>query len=368
MATMELDQHILRIRSAIQSGSFANEAAVSQGVVLPLLHALGWPVFDPRVVAPEYSVEGRRVDYALCDPPGKPVVFVEVKQAGHADGADRQLFEYAFHEGVPMAVLTDGQEWDFYLPAEQGRYDERRVYKLDMVERDVEECAYRLRRYLAYETIRSREAIANARKDYNDVHRRRQVEAALPEAWRKLVEGPDELLIDLLADQVESLCGYKPDPDIVARFLAERIALRPALGLEAPSPRTSQYAPKSPSQRTLRVSPTEAYYELHGRVVQVRSARDALARVFAELAERDPTFLERFAALPKHGRKRRYLARRAEELYPGRPDLARDHSLEVRPGWWIATNLSVARIEKILQMACEVAGLRYGRDLRVKLG
>ena len=32
------------------------------------------------------------------------------------DGADRQLFEYAFHEGVPMAVLTDGQELEFLSP------------------------------------------------------------------------------------------------------------------------------------------------------------------------------------------------------------------------------------------------------------
>ena len=31
------------------------------------------------VVAPEYSLEGRRVDFALCHPAGKPLVFVEVK-------------------------------------------------------------------------------------------------------------------------------------------------------------------------------------------------------------------------------------------------------------------------------------------------
>lgn len=90
--------------------------------------------------------------------------------------------------------------------------------------------------------------------------------------------------------------------------------------------------------------------------------------MFTDLAERDPTFFERFAALPRHGRKRRYLARRPENLYPDRPDLARDHSIEVRPGWWMGTNVSVSRIEKIIRMACNVAGLKYGRDLRVNLG
>jgi len=66
---------------------------------------------------------------------------VEVKKIGFTAGADRQLFEYVFHLGVPMAILTDGQEWSFYLPGEQGRYDERRVYKIDLLELDISELA-----------------------------------------------------------------------------------------------------------------------------------------------------------------------------------------------------------------------------------
>ena len=50
------------------------------------------------------------------------------------------MFQYAFHEGVQFVILTDGQEWDFFLPAEQGDYAERRVYKLNIIERDLEEC------------------------------------------------------------------------------------------------------------------------------------------------------------------------------------------------------------------------------------
>ncbi|EQD78280.1 Type I restriction enzyme R protein N terminal domain protein, partial [mine drainage metagenome] len=115
------------------------EASVQQGIVLRLLHALSWPSYDTQIVCPEYSLEGRRVDYALCHPPGKPIAFVEVKQIGQSEGAERQLFEYAFHVGVPLAILTDGQEWNFFLPGEQGDYGERRVYKLDIVERDISE-------------------------------------------------------------------------------------------------------------------------------------------------------------------------------------------------------------------------------------
>jgi predicted type IV restriction endonuclease len=124
---------IEEIREAIRVGRFTNEAAVSQGVVLRILHALSWPTYDTQIVSPEYSVEGRRVDFALCHPAGKPAVFIEVKGVGQSDATgERQLFEYAFHKGVPMAILTDGQEWQFFLPAEQGDYGERRVYKLDI--------------------------------------------------------------------------------------------------------------------------------------------------------------------------------------------------------------------------------------------
>ena len=76
----------------------------------------------------------------------KPIAFIEVKQVGQSEGAERQLFEYAFHTGVPLAILTDGREWNFFLPAEQGDYGERRVYKLDIVERDISECISRLNR------------------------------------------------------------------------------------------------------------------------------------------------------------------------------------------------------------------------------
>jgi len=191
-----LKEHIENIRAGIRAGRFMNEASVSQGIVLRILNELSWPTYDTEVVSPEYSVEGRRVDYALCHPPGKPVVFIEVKQVGQSDGAERQLFEYAFHKGVPIAILTDGQEWHFFLPGGQGDYGERRVYKLDIVEREVDESASRLTRYLQYEAICSGAAVEAARSDYQNVARERQIKATLPEAWSKLVEEEDELLLE----------------------------------------------------------------------------------------------------------------------------------------------------------------------------
>ena len=52
---------------------------------------------------------------------------------------------------------------------------------------------------------------------------------------------------------------------------------------------------------------------------------------------------------------------------PDSPHLA-DNAYEVRPGWWIDTHASRAGIETRIKMACEVAGVKYGKDLVVDLG
>ncbi len=48
-----LEQEIEVIRKGIKEGRFVNEAAVSQGIVLRLLHGLGWPLYDTQIIWPE---------------------------------------------------------------------------------------------------------------------------------------------------------------------------------------------------------------------------------------------------------------------------------------------------------------------------
>jgi len=366
---MGLAQDVEDIRVAIKAGRLGNEAAVSQGVVLRLLHTLGWPAYDTQTVSPQYPLEDRRVDYALCHPPGKPLAFIEVKKLGQSEGAERQLFEYAFHRGVQLAILTDGQEWNFFLPGEQGDYSERRVYKLDIIERDIAECVHRLNRYLKYDAIVSGAAIEAAREDYRNVSRERQMKATLPQAWAQLVQDEDELLMELLADRVESLCGYKPDLDTVASFLKANVT--PA----APKPSVSISLPRSSGSGSATIAPPRAIqtstrigFVLDGKHHPARHAIDVLVNVLEALTQRDPSFPKRFAALPKHGRTRRYLAETPEALYPGRPDLARGYSKQLSSGWWIGTNYSRATIDRCIEIACEVSHLQYGKDLSVELG
>ena len=282
-----MEEDLLDIRAGIKAGRYVNEATVSQGIVQRLLNALGWPVYNTEIVAPEYSLGSRRADYALCHPPRDPVILIEVKQVGQSKGADRQLFEYAFHKGVPMAILTDGQEWNFFLPTEQGDYSERQLYKLDILERDPQEAKSSFMRYLAYEAVRSGQAIEAARKDYRNAARKRQAQKTLPDAWAKLIESEDELLMELLSDKVEDLCGVKPDPDAVAAFLRKQ---PPSINevVSAPPPKKRR-RPAQPDTTT--DAPKSIGYELYGQRRQARNARDVLIQVFREFAEREPDFL-----------------------------------------------------------------------------
>ena len=217
---MSLEEHIPDIQSKLRNNEYPNEQSISQGIVLRLFSALQWPVYDTQSVIPEYSIQGRRVDFALCVPKNKPVIFIEVKQPGNTLGADKQLFEYAFHKGVPFAIVTDGKEWHFYLPAEVGNYNERRVYKLDLLERDKQESAYRLERYLLFNNVVNGNALENAREDYKNVSKERQAKANIPIAWEKLLEEKDELLMDVVSEKVESICGFKPTQKQIISYLS----------------------------------------------------------------------------------------------------------------------------------------------------
>ena len=58
---MTLQEHIDEIRDDLRNEAFMNEASVSQGIVLRLLHELGWPRYNTQVIIPEYSVEGEEL-------------------------------------------------------------------------------------------------------------------------------------------------------------------------------------------------------------------------------------------------------------------------------------------------------------------
>lgn len=362
---MSLEATLTDIIARLRQGRFPNEQAISQGIILRTLQDLGWNTWDTNIVWPEYQTGEGRADFALCYPPSKPAIFIEVKQPGKAEDAVRQALEYAFHTGVPFIVLTDGRTWSFYLPAEQGSYEDRRVHKLDLFERSASEAVSVLDRYLARARVESGEALETARKEYRSRNRKSQALAAIPEAWRELVEKGDELLVELLSGAVESKIGVRPDADDVAEYLA---GLGKATPGKPSSPEVFDFPTKTstPTSRPIAESSRRGQLILRGKKYTYGNAKEAMVLVLRELAKADPTFLTRCSQHPDvQGRKRRYIARTAEELYPDREDL-REMRESLPDGWLVATNLNNVLKKTIIRLATEVAGLEFGKDVIVE--
>ena len=384
---MTLEAKLTEIKSRLTPEHFSGEAAVSQGIVLPILRELNWDTDNPKVVFPEYTagrgkVAGRdRVDFALCEQTGTPKVFIEVKGllGGETEDAVDQALIYAFKAGVRIVVLTDGGTWSVYLPAEEGSYEERRVFKLDLSEHSPQKSSEFLQRYLEKSRVVSGEVLEVALRDLGDRRRLEKARRAIPGAWRDIFETsePDEslnLLVDVLADRVESRVGVRPDDDDVVNFL--RSLQRQEKQVFAP-PLSGGGERKQPVQRRVRqVSappPSRASGGGHsgeivilGKLFPCKNPTDAMVTVFKELGRRESGFWQRFYNDPRnHGRTRRIIAQEARGLYDSDNPRYEKAYKQLGGGWVIATYNNKKTIEKNIRIATEVAGLEFGRDIIV---
>ena len=160
----QVRREIERIQGYISNGRFTqfDEANTKATAIEPILRELGWDVVDPDEVRREHSVGNRSVDYALfCDDTLK--VFIEAKNGGEPlERHQQQLLDYAFAEGVEIAVLTNGSTWWFYLPIRAVSWERRKVVTVELDQQDSTETAQKLVDVLNKENVCSGRAIQNA--------------------------------------------------------------------------------------------------------------------------------------------------------------------------------------------------------------
>lgn len=198
-----------------------SEAQTSQGIVLPILHNLGWDVFDTNEVVPEFTVGNRRVDYALRIQ-SLNKVFLEIKKTSEdLEKHQEQLVYYAFQQGVKLAILTNGVTWWFYLPLEEGGWEHRKFFTIDLMEQSVEDAVEKFENLLDKSRIENGTAYKNAKSLYDGKQKSKIVKENLPKAWEKLISEPDEMLVELLNDTLEKISGYKAEDNQIIRFLQQ---------------------------------------------------------------------------------------------------------------------------------------------------
>ncbi|MDR1126516.1 MAG: hypothetical protein LBL06_00145 [Treponema sp.] len=349
------------IRKGITEKRFSSEAAVSQGIIIPLFDLLGWNSRDTQSVYPQFPLDShKKVDYALCYRAGKPDVIIEVKAIGNTAGADEQLCNYAFKAGVPIAVLTDGQEWSFYYPAGRGPIFERRFYKINILKRDSKEIRTQMEAYLKYDNVRNGKAAKNAQEAYENTRSKEYI----PNAFQKLIGDNDEILTNLISEKVADLCGIKPSIEDIKKYLKT---------LTSPTVPTNITDNKSTILPLVMTNNNDSAniqkgFNLNGSFTPKRTAIDVIISLFVKLEEKYPGFLEKFDQSEHNfGTKNRYISKNRNELYPHDSKKSQKSTKKLSSEYWIGTNISNETKEKLAKSAAKVLGLTYGKDVYIQI-
>jgi len=109
-----LGEKVLKLRDQIQT-----EEATKNAFIMPFIHALGYDIFNPEEVIPEFIADigikkGEKVDYAI-QRNGMPVMLIECKWCNDClDVYSSQLFRYFHTTQSRFALLTNGVSYLFY--------------------------------------------------------------------------------------------------------------------------------------------------------------------------------------------------------------------------------------------------------------
>ena len=101
------------------------EEATKTSLILPFIQMLGYDIFDPIEVVPEFTADigikrGEKVDYAIMQR-GKPAILIECKRYGSnlAEDAISQLVRYFGVTNAHFGILTDGISYRFFSDLDQ---------------------------------------------------------------------------------------------------------------------------------------------------------------------------------------------------------------------------------------------------------
>ena len=378
---MSLEDALASAGERLASGALPNEAQVQASVIRPVLRALGWDDTDPAQWRVEFQVDHGRVDEALFDPAGLPLVFVEAKKQGNLSiKAEDQLFGYAAHNGVPTLVLTDGNTWDLYLSMAAGKPADRRFAHLVISEAgSLDGMADDLRQFLGREAVLSGTADDAAKARLRQVKDREQGKTGLQQAWTALLSKPDERLRDLLIERVEQDVRARPTVTDTEEFLRRQVGPVAATGgahtfVTVPTAAVSSpdQAPLSPIAGRHPAATTSRNVEvvIRGNRHEADNGQAAMALLAGTLQQQNSGFLERYRDEAAPGAHKRPPAVRDDALNDYLKDQIRRRNyrqVDGFPDWWIYVNLKTARQAERMQVMAEIAGLPWGVDEGVRL-
>lgn len=138
---MDLEARVAELSRVVREHRevLLTEEAAKNALVMPFLQALGYNVFNPSEVIPEFTCDvgtkkGEKVDYAICRD-GKITMLVECKPANsdlninHAS----QLYRYFSTTDTRVAILTNGVVYKFFSDIDSpNRMDDKPFFTMQL--------------------------------------------------------------------------------------------------------------------------------------------------------------------------------------------------------------------------------------------
>lgn len=115
----QLSQRIQGLKEQVQT-----EEATKNAFVMPFIQMLGYDIFNPTEVIPEYIADigtkkGEKVDYLIKNNQ-EPILIIECKNwKENADAHNSQLHRYYHVSKARFGVLTNGIVYNFYTDLEK---------------------------------------------------------------------------------------------------------------------------------------------------------------------------------------------------------------------------------------------------------
>lgn len=131
----QLGDRVLKLKEQVNT-----EEATKNAFVMPFIKELGYDVFNPFEVVPEFVADigikqGEKVDYAILKD-GSPIMLIECKWHGaNLDVHNSQLFRYFHTTKAKFGILTNGIEYRLYTDlVETNKMDEKPFFVFNITD------------------------------------------------------------------------------------------------------------------------------------------------------------------------------------------------------------------------------------------
>lgn len=123
---MEFQDNIRNLANRVNTlkENISTEEATKNAFIMPFLQALGYDVFNPLEVVPEYITDigtkkGEKIDYAIFKD-GHPIILIECKHwQKNLVLHDGQLLRYFHVSKAKFGILTNGIQYRFYTDLDE---------------------------------------------------------------------------------------------------------------------------------------------------------------------------------------------------------------------------------------------------------